>query len=163
MSRPLRIFALILCLAAAPLAQAQLTRGDAIKATTTVQADGSRSTLVVNPEAQSAEETFYDTAGKVTRKIVYPLDAQNQPIGAINYDAKGAIIAKSSYVRDELGRISEETITSPAGQMLRRRVYAYATQNKISRIDEYDANGVLIVPAKPEIRRATIPDKKKRK
>jgi len=153
-----RILALIFSLALAPLAGAQLTKGDAIKATTTVHTDGSRSTLVVNPEAQSAEETFYDTAGKVTQKIVYPLDAQNQPIGAINYSAKGAVIAKSSYQRDAYGRISEETITSATGQFLRRRVYSYGVQNKVLRVDEYDENGVLIAPP-----RAAVADKKKKR
>ncbi len=148
----------VLALFLAPLAHAQFTRGDAIKATTTVHADGTRSTLVVNPETQSAEETYFDTGGKVTQKIVYPLDAQNQPIGAITYNGKGAVIAKSSYVRDGSGRIGEETITSPTGQFLRKRVYSYSTKNKISRVDEYDANGVLIVPP-----RAAVPDKKKRR
>ncbi len=154
----MKFFAVLLFVALAPLARAQLTKGDAIKATTTVHADGSRSTLVVNPEAQSAEETFYDTAGKVTQKIVYPLDGQNQPIGAINYSAKGAVIAKSSYQRDAYGRISEETITSATGQFLRRRVYSYGVQNKVLRVDEYDENGVLIAPPK-----AAAPERKKRK
>lgn len=152
------------CLAtAAPLAHAQLTKGDAIKATTTVHGDGSRSTLVVNPEAQSAEETFFDGAGKVTQRITYPLDAQNLPLGAITYNAKGQVVAKSSYKRDDNGRISEETITNATGQFLRRRLYSYSTQNKISRIDEYDANGVLIMPKKPASSGAGVPDKKRKR
>ena len=155
----MKFIALLLCVAAAPLAQAQLTKGDAIKATTTVHSDGTRSTLLVNPEAQSAEETFYDTGGKVTGKIVYPLDPQNQPIGAITYNAKGVVVAKSSYQRDASGRIGEETITSAAGQFLRRRVYSYSTQNKISRVDEYDANGVLIAPPP----KAVAADKKRKR
>ena len=155
----MKFLPLIFCLAIAPLARAQLTKGDAIKATTTVHPDGTKSTLVVNPEAQSAEEMFYDIGGKVTQKIVYPLDPQNQPIGAITYNAKGTVIAKSSYQRDAAGRIGEETITSAAGQFLRRRVYSYSTQNKISRVDEYDANGVLIAPAPT----AAVAGKKKRK
>jgi YD repeat-containing protein len=155
--------AFLLCLAAAPLAHAQLTKGDAIKATTTVNEDGTRKTLVVNPETQSAEETYYDGAGKVIQRITYPLDARNQPLGAINYNGKGQVIAKSSYKRDDSGRISEETITDASGQFLRRRLYSYSTQNKISRIDEYDANGVLIVPKKPAGSGAAVPDKKKKR
>ena len=156
----MKIIVLLLCLAAVPCARAQLTKGDAIKATTTVHSDGTRSTLLVNPEAQSAEETFFDTGGKITGKIVYPLDAQNQPIGAINYSAKGAVITKSSYQRDAFGRIGEETITSANGQFLRRRVYSYGTKNKVSRVDEYDANGVLIAPAP---RAGVVADKKKKR
>lgn len=157
----MKTFTLAVCLFAAPLAHAQFTKGDAIKATTTVNEDGTRKTLVVNPEEQSAEETYFDGAGKVTQRIVYPLDAHNQPMGAITYNAKGQIVAKSSYKRDESGRIGEETITNAAGQFLRRRIYSYATTNKISRIDEYDANGNLIAPPKPP--RAAVPDKKKRR
>jgi hypothetical protein len=142
-----------------PFAHGQLTRGDAIKATTTVHPDGTRSTLLVNPEAQSAEETFYDSGGKVTGKTVYPLDGQNQPIGAISYNAKGAVVTKSSYQRDAAGRISEETITSSTGQFLRRRVYSYGATNKVSRVDEYDANGALIAPPP----RAWTPEKKKKR
>ncbi len=141
------------------LKQGQLAKGNAIKATTTFHPDGTKSTLVVNPEAQSAEETSYDMAGKIARKIVYPLDPQNQPIGAITYNAKSVVIAKSSYVRDASGRIGEETITSAAGEFLRRRVYSYSTQNKISRVDEYDANGVLIAPPP----KAAVADKKKKR
>jgi hypothetical protein len=153
-----KICVLLFAIAFTPLARAQLTKGDAIKATTTVHSDGTRSTLLVNPEAQSAEETFFDGAGKITQKIVYPLDAQNQPIGAINYNAKGAVVAKSSYQRDAQGRIGEETITSATGQFLRRRVYSYNGQNKILRVDEYDANGVLIAPPRP----AAVGKKKRR-
>jgi hypothetical protein len=158
-----KIFAFIICLAAAPLARAQLTKGDAIKATTTVHSDGTKSTLLVNPEAQSAEETFYDSGGKVTQKIVYPLDPQNQPIGAITYNAKGAVVAKSSYQRDAYGRIGEETITSGTGQFLRKRVYSYGTQNKISRVDEYDANGVLIAPPPRATSKTAVAEKKKKR
>ncbi len=152
---------LILCLLAAPLARAQLTKGDAIKATTTVNEDGTRKTLVVNPETQSAEEIFFDAAGKMTQRIVYPLDGRNQPLGAITYTAKGQILAKSSYQRDDSGRIAEETITNAGGQFLRRRVYSYSTATKISRIDEYDEKGILISP--PPRASASVPDKKKKK
>jgi len=150
--------AFLLILLAAPLARAQFTRGDAIKATTTVHSDGTRSTMLVNPETQSAEAIYYDLGGKVTQKIVYPLDGQNQPVGSVSYNAKGAIVAKSSYVRDGSGRISEETLTAANGQFLRKRVYSYSTKNKISRVDEYDANGVLLTPP-----RAAVPDKKRKR
>jgi hypothetical protein len=156
-------FLLIFTVAFASLAQAQLTKGDAIKATTTVHPDGTRSTLVVDPSKATAEEIFYDGGQRVLRKIVYPLDAQNQSIGAITYDAKGTIVSKSSYKRDETGRIAEETITSNSGQFLRRRVYSYSSQNRISRVDEFDATGQQIMPP-PRAAKTSPgrPDKKRR-
>ena len=50
-------------------------------------------------------------------------------------------------------------VGTAAGQFLRKRVYSYGTKNKVSRVDEYDANGVLIAPPP----RAGVADKKKRK
>lgn len=158
----MKALALLLCLAAAPLAQAQvMTKGNAVKATTTVHDDGTRSTMVVDPEKQSAEETFFDHSGKVIRKTVYPLDGQNQPIGAVLYNPKGQVVTKSSYKRDDFGRIEQETITNANGQILRRRVYAYGSGNKVSRIDEYDANGVMIAPQKKAT--TTAPTTKKKR
>src|SRR5688572_22414853 len=81
-------------------AEAQLTKGNAIKATMTTHPDGTRSTLVVDPEKQTAEQTQQDANGKTLSRVVYPLDARNQPLGAITYDAKGAVLYKSSYKRD---------------------------------------------------------------
>ena len=127
----------------------------------TTHPDGTRSSTVVNPETQTAEETKQDSQGKTLSRIVYPLDPRNQPIGAIYYDAKGTVLSKSSYKRDASDRIAEETITSPTGQFLRRRMYSYSEKNKISRVDEYDANGNLLVPP-PKKAGPGRPDKKKR-
>jgi hypothetical protein len=143
-------------------AEAQLTKGNAIKATMTTHPDGTRSTLVVDPEKQSAEETQQDASGKTLSRIVYPLDARNQPLGAITYDAKGTVLYKSSYKRDGTDRIAEESITSATGQFLRKRVYSYGAQNKVSRIDEYDANGNLITPP-PKAKSAGKPDPKRKR
>jgi hypothetical protein len=77
------------------------------------------------------------------------------------HDAKGKIVYKSKYLRDSADRIQEETIMSETGETIRRRVYTYGANNKVSGVDEYDANGVLIPRAvKPSPGR---PDKKKKR
>jgi hypothetical protein len=135
--------------------------GAPIKATATMHPDGTRSTTVTDPEKRTTEETLLDASGKTIRRIVYPLDDRNQPRGAIVHDAKGKIVYKSKYLRDSADRIQEETIMSETGETIRRRVYTYGANNKVSGVDEYDANGVLIPRAvKPSPGR---PDKKKKR
>ena len=134
-----------------------------IKATTTMHPDGSRSLLVINPDTRIAEETLENASGKAMRKTTYELDDRNQPLTALMRDAKGTVISRSSYRRDPTSsRLDEETISDPSGKMIRRRVYSYGTQNKVSRVDEYDAAGQLLVPVVQKKVGPGRPDKKKR-
>jgi hypothetical protein len=122
------------------------------------------STTVTDPEKRTTEETLLDSQGKTIRKIVYPLDDRDQPRGALVYDAKGKLVYKSRYQRDAEERIAEETVMNEAGATIRRRVYTYGTGNKVTNVDEYDANGALIpraATAKPTP--PARPDKKKKR
>jgi hypothetical protein len=159
MKSKLLVFALSLVVAtAAPL----LAQDGAIKATTTVHPDGTQSDTIFDPEKRTAEETTRTSAGKTLRKVTYLLDDQNQPLGSMTYDAKGTLLFRASYKRDGAGRIDEETISSAAGQMMRRRVYTYGPNNKVIKLDEYDGNGNLVaMPAKQNQSRGK-PDKKRR-
>jgi hypothetical protein len=130
-----------------------------IKATTTVHEDGSRTVTVMDPEKRTTEETTETSQGKVLRKTTYLLDDRNQPLGAIAYDSKGAVLYRAAYKRDGMNRIDDETITTADGKMIRRRVYTYGANNKVARVDEYDAAGNLIAPVRTSPGR---PDKKKR-
>ena len=152
-----RIALLALGLSTPLLMQAQ--ESGAIKATTTLHPDGTQTVTVTDPEKRTTEETLQTSQGKVLRKTTYLLDDSNQPLGAIAYDAKGGILYRASYKRDGMNRIDEETISGPDGQMIRRRVYTFGANNKVTRVDEYDAKGNLLVPPKKTSGR---PDKKKR-
>jgi hypothetical protein len=125
---------------------AQVHAQETIKATTTVHQDGTQTTTVMDPEKRTTEEVTQTAQGKVLRKTTYLLDDRNQPLGAIAYDAKGTVLYRASYKRDGMNRIDDETITNAEGQMVRRRVYHYGANNKVVRIDEYDAAGNLMVP-----------------
>lgn len=125
-------------------------QGNTIKATTTFHPDGTQTNSVFDPEKRTTEETTLTKQGKVLRKVIYVLDDQNQPLGAVVYDGKGTVLYRSSYKRDGMGRIDEENITSNDGKPLRRRVYTYGGNNKIARVDEYDPAGNLIAPARKQ-------------
>ena len=157
---PVRTLPLLL-VSAILLCHAQAQSDAPIKATTTMHADGTRSTTVTNPETRTTEETLLDSNGKTIRRIVYALDERDLPTGATVYDKAGKVTYKSTYKRDTADRISEEAIVSANGQPLRRRVYSYGANNKISGVDEYDSNGALIPRAvKTSPGR---PDKKKKR
>lgn len=144
---------------AAPL----LAQDGAIKATTTMHPDGTQSDTIFDPEKRTAEETTRTSNGKVLRKITYLLDDQNQPLGSMTYDAKGALQARATYKRDGMGRIDEETISSPTGQLIRRRVYTYGANNKVVKLDEYDANGNKVEKRPTTNQSRGVPDKKKKR
>jgi hypothetical protein len=146
------------------LAGARLHGQGMIRATTTMHADGSKSNTVVDPEKMTAEETVIDAAGRTIRKVTYLLDEQSQPIGSITYDPKGAILYRVSYKRDGTGRIEEENVTSPTGEFVRRRVYTYGAQNKVTNMVEYDAQGNVIPRAarRPATPSQARPDRKKK-
>lgn len=148
------VVAAIICLSG-PAAFGQ----GAIKATTTVHGDGTRTETVTDPEKRTTEETVKTSQDKVLRRTTYMLDERNQPVGAIAYDAKGTVLYRASYKRDGMNRIDEETVSNAAGQMIRRRVYQYGANSKVARVDEYDAAGNLLVPQRKS---AARPDKKKR-
>ncbi|HEX8312250.1 MAG TPA: hypothetical protein VF614_13090 [Chthoniobacteraceae bacterium] len=152
----------LLLVSAAILSHAHAQSDAPIKATTTMHADGTRSTTVTNPDARTTEETLLDSGGKTIRRIVYALDERDLPTGATIYEKDGKMSFKSTYKRDSADRISEETILSANGQTLRRRVYSYGANNKISGVDEYDSNNALI-PRAPVKTSPARPDKKKKK
>lgn len=143
------LFALALLFSAA-FAQAQSgSDSGAIRATTTIHQDGTRSVTIVDPEKSTAEETQTDSSGKVLRKVTYLLDDRKQPMGSIAYDAKGNVLYRTTYKRDGMDRVDEESISGADGRFMRRRVYTYGAQNKVTNVVEYDAAGNVISAPKP--------------
>ncbi|MEO7796866.1 MAG: hypothetical protein ABIY47_03960 [Opitutaceae bacterium] len=133
-------------LLAIPLARAQNETYGTIKATTKLRPDGSKSTTIVDPEKRTAEETIWDNSGKPTRKITYLLGDGDLAVGAIFSDAKNKVIYRASYKRDGYGHIAETSFSSPEGKYLGRRLFFYGPGDAVSRIEDYDANGLLISP-----------------
>ncbi|MEY5009545.1 MAG: hypothetical protein RLZZ253_684 [Verrucomicrobiota bacterium] len=118
-----------------------------IQASTKVFPDNSVSTTLVNLETRSAEETLRTASGKVLRRTLYDLDARGQSTAATFFDSKDQIRYKETYVRDSSDRVVESKLFSATNTPLGRRVFHYDSKGKV-RVDDYDAAGKLMVPAK---------------
>ncbi|MDP9291308.1 MAG: hypothetical protein M3O82_02965 [Verrucomicrobiota bacterium] len=137
-------FALLFCLLAIALhARAQ----SAVKVTTTLHDDGSRTEMVTDPDQHTSEAKTLNAAGKLLQRIVYTLDEENQPAEGTIYSPAGAVLFKALYKRDPANRLSEEVDSTAAGAMIRRFVYEYDGNGKVSRIRAYDANGIEMTPS----------------
>src|SRR5437016_5447745 len=113
----------------------------AIKVTTTLHDDGSKTVTKLDPDQHTSEATTYDGANKLKQRIVYELDDQNQPASGTVYAANGDVVLKSVYKRDAANRISEEIDYTPDDKLLRRFVYEFGSNGKVTRIRAFDANG----------------------
>jgi hypothetical protein len=151
-------FALV-ALVAAPFAFGQGEPLGTIKATTKLRRDGTRSTIILDPEKRTAEETFTDSAGKVLKKTVFTVNERNFSTGAVHYDAKGNVRYKEIYTLDGSDRISESQLFARDDRPLGKRIFHYDERGK-AYIEDYDAKGNLI-PA-PQPVKPGRPDKKKR-
>jgi hypothetical protein len=129
----------------ASLARAQSDNYGTIKATTKIRMDGSKSTTIVDPEKRTAEETITDAGGKIIKKVTYLLGDGDLALGAIFSDPKGKVIYRETYKRDAYNHIVESAFTSPDGKYLGKRLFIYASSNGAPRIEDYDANGTLMV------------------
>ncbi len=147
---------LIALLCAVVCAQAQESFGT-IKSTTKLLPDNSSVTMVKDPEKHTWEETTADSHGKVLRKTTYILDDRDLAVGAIFADGKGNILYKASYQQDGQGRTIEATFTSPDGRYLGKRRFIFES-GTTARVEDYDANGVLIARPQAVVRpRTTAP------
>ena len=148
----MKTFVLFFALTFASFAFAQAP----IKVTSKLRPDGSTVTRLVNPDEHTATETTTDARGRILSKTVFLLDEREVTIGAIHYDAKGAIRYKESYTIDSTDRPVEIALSAANGRSLGKRVLVYDSRGN-AQIQDYDAAGNLLTPAKPG-----RPDKKKR-
>ena len=127
-----------------------------IKVTNRQYPDGSGSSKLLDPEKRTAEETFVDSRGRTTHKIVYGLDERQQPASAHYYSAAGVLVYKATYKLDGADRIIQEVMMDKNGKLLYTRNYNYGTRNGRSAvlgIDLYDDQNRLVVPAKTKKRK----------
>lgn len=149
----LKLLAFFLALAPALLAQ------DAIRATTTMHGDGSRTENTVNPYERTQTSVTYNAGNKVTQRAVYALGEGNLPVTGAISDGKGKVLLKAEYTRNFQGLVSEERNFTATGEFLRRIVYSYDTNGHMTRIDTYDIQGRLVgsvgkgIKQKPQRRR----------
>ncbi len=142
-------FALASLLLAAPWAAAQNETYGTIKATTKLRPDGSTSTTITDPDKHTAEETITNSAGKVLQKTTYILGDRDFADSAIFYNAKGQVVYKANYKRDDMGRVLESAFSSPDDRYLGKRVFVYGADGNASQVIDYDANGQVMTQSQP--------------
>lgn len=103
---------------------------------------------VVDNENNSVTETISDTKGRIIKKTRFFFDANNWSKGAIHFTTKDEVKYKEVFKRDSAGRILEAHLFDKDDKKLGRRVYQYDSSGKLLRIDDYDAAGQPIVPAR---------------
>lgn len=115
-----------------------------IKATTVQHPDGSHTETVKDLSAATGESTTYDAANKITNRVAYKLDANGMEVSGTAFSGKGTALYQFTFSRNAAGQIAEERDLTIKGDLLRRLVYHYDSNNHVSGIDTYDANGNLI-------------------
>ena len=123
------------------LCPAQDAADNTIHAVTTLHPDGTRTVTITNPDTHSSEADTYDSRNKLTEKIVYILDDNNQPATGVVYTADNRPAFKTTYKRDDFSRLTEEDDYTMDGQLLRRFVYELDSAGKVIRIRAYDGQG----------------------
>lgn len=141
MRPPLRPLVFCLCLPAAGLCQDDGT-DNAIRVTTTLHEDGTKTVTQMNPDSHTSEASTYDARDHLRQKIVYALNERNQPESGVVYTPDNKPVFKAAYTRDNLDRVTEEADYTMADQLIRRFVYEFGADGKVSRIRAFDANGV---------------------
>ncbi len=134
---------------------AQDEQSSAIKVTTTLHEDGSKTVTKLDPDQHTSEATTFNSADKMQQRIVYDLDDQNQATAGKVYAANGTLLLKCVYKRDSSNRVYEEDDYTPDDKLARRFVYEFGPNGKVAHIRAFDGDGT-------ELRQSQgIPDQKK--
>jgi len=139
---------LLTCLTCSVATTALLAQeaGSAIKVTTTLHSDGTKTVLKTDPDARTAESTLMDAADKVLQRTVYSLDEQGQFASANVFDGNGKLVFKSTYNRDSHNRLTEQLDTNAADKLLRRLTFEYDVYGKLVRVHTFDPAGNETTP-----------------
>ena len=111
--------------------------------------DGSRVDTQKNRDEGTAKETYYNAAGKVTKRVNYLLDEQGRIREGQVCTPDGKVVASLSCTYDTFGRLSEQMDKTAQGAVLRRLVYQYDAQGNVASISIYDGQGKLLEKSLP--------------
>jgi hypothetical protein len=109
--------------------------------------DGTRLSTKVDPHNQTVEEVLSDSKGGVLWRLVRELDEALQPLKATKYDGQNRILSKHRYLCIK-GRVEEEDVLDAKEALVGRLVFHYDTKGRMSRIEQFNAAGVLLMTAR---------------
>jgi hypothetical protein len=85
--------------------------------------------------------------GGVLWRLVRELDDALQPLKATKYDGQNRILSKHRYLCIK-GRVEEEEVLDATEALVGRLVFYYDTKGRMSRIEQFNAAGVLLSTAR---------------
>lgn len=118
--------------------------------------DGTRLSTKVDPYNQMVEEVLFDARGGVIWKLVRELDDALQPLKAIKYNGENRILSKHRYLCVK-GRVEEEEVLDANDVLVGRLVFYYDSKGRMSRIEQFNAAGVLLSTARATIGKGVDP------
>ncbi len=118
--------------------------------------DGTRLSTKVDPYNQLVEEVLFDAKGEVLWKLVRELDDALQPLKATKYDGQNRVLSRHKYLCVK-GRVEEEEVLDPKENLVGRLVFYYDAKGRMSRIEQFNAAGVLLSTARATIGRGVDP------
>jgi hypothetical protein len=145
----------LLCCGLIPDGSAQITY-DKPLARVVRNDDGTRLSTKVDPYNQLVEEVLSDSKGAVIWRLVRELDDALQPLKATKYDGQNRVLSKHRYLCVK-GRVEEEEVLDPRDALVGRLVFYYDTKGRMSRIEQFNAAGVLLSTARATIGRGADP------
>jgi hypothetical protein len=118
--------------------------------------DGTRLSTRVDPHNQTVEEILSDSKGGVLWKLVRELDEALQPLKATKYDGQNRILSRHRYLCIR-GRVEEEEVLDAKEALVGRLVFYYDNKGRMSRIEQFNAAGVLLTTARSSQGRGVDP------
>jgi len=106
-------------------------------------ADGPRLNVRLDPHNQQVEETLEDAGKTVLWRLVKELDDALQPKRATKYDGANKVISHHRYLYLR-GRLEEEEVLDAKNNFLAKIVFYYDAKGRMARVEELNAQGVVV-------------------
>ena len=153
-----RLFALVACCGLGAVSSEGLAQVSYTKPLARVvrNEDGTRLSTKVDPYNQTVEEVLTDARGGVLWKLVRELDEALQPLKATKYDGQNRILSRHRYLCVK-GRVEEEEVLDAKEALVGRLVFYYDAKGRMSRIEQFNAAGVLLSTARATIGKGVDP------
>ena len=143
--------------------------GAPVKATTILNADGTRTDIVRNLDERTSETMTYNTAGRLTKRMVFTLNDEGREVEGVIYDGNEKVLSRVSIGYDPVtGKMTEQIERSPAGNVLRRAVIRYDANGRAVGAEVFDGQGRKIEgggapPPKAKPKSTATPTSRKRR
>ena len=99
-----------------------------INARTVYHTDGTRTESIRDPSLHEQREFTYDKNSVMISKKIFLLNEKGQTVQGNIYDGRDVLKARAQFLFDELGRMSEERLSTLQGEVYQRIMFSYDAQ-----------------------------------